>query len=361
MCAVFLSAVDISKYNLGYNVLFAIFIFLIEKDKYGAIMGHTGDALIPGIEWEITTRCNYRCSYCSQKQYSSLLWKDCSDEVVESVYEILRGSGEPWLVKLAGGEPFVHPRFLEICRWLVKSSHRVCTTTNFSAPERKLDEFITATGDSLEYVVASLHPSQVKDIDGYIEKARYFQSAKRPATKFTVTSVAVEENMDVLKYAASRLTEYGVRFEVAPLKNNGSYVEPESSEFSEFAGRWVLKSVKEIKHLRSMGTVCHTGRKFCRITTEGDVLRCYNLQPLMYMGNVKDGTFNWFDSVKPCLALKCTCTVPANRNLIEFGNVLPIYETVRQYNAALMHNMPGMLQLSGKWAGRSLKNILSRK
>jgi MoaA/NifB/PqqE/SkfB family radical SAM enzyme len=311
-------------------------------------------APIPSIEWELTTRCNYGCSYCTQRQYAALSWGDCGDEVVDAVLRLLRTRAGSWLVKLSGGEPFLHPRFLEIAGTLASMTHRIGTTTNLSVPQRVLQRFIDETGDRLSYLTASLHLSQVRDLDGFVEKARWFHRTKPSASRFVVTTVGVEEELPRLRPLAERFDALAIPFEVAPLKDGTSYVKYRDQEFIRFMESRPLSHVEEIRGATLLGTVCHTGSQFVRITLDGDALRCYNLQPRFALGNVADGSFRWLEAPKPCLAKKCTCTVPANRNMIEYGNRFDPAELVVDAVRALVEHTPASVRLAGRWVRRSI-------
>ena len=73
---------------------------------------------VPSLEWEITRRCNYTCSYCCQKQPTLTKTKHSSNQTVEAILNFLADLPEIYLVKLIGGEPMIHPDFQDICtRW----------------------------------------------------------------------------------------------------------------------------------------------------------------------------------------------------------------------------------------------------
>ena len=316
---------------------------------------------IPSVEWELTTRCNYDCSYCTQRAYAGLQWGDCSDRIVDSVLSLLRSRQGSWLVKLSGGEPFLHPRFLEIVAGVSMLSHRVSTTTNFSVPQRILGQFLDASGPHFDYLTASLHLEQVRDVRGFVEKARWFQSAKPPGARFVVTTVGIESDLPQLRSLAAEFGQEGIEFEVAPRKEGSHYVVYSNPEFVEFMNQHALMHVQDIRGARMMGTVCHTGSLFARITIDGDVLRCYNYQPRFALGNVTDGSFRWLDGPKPCLARQCTCTVPANRNMIEFGNKAGMLPLLGEFAFAVVENGPDLIRLGGRWAGRVLAMRGTRK
>lgn len=317
-------------------------------------------APVPSLEWELTTRCNYDCSYCTQRQYAALSWGDCRDDVVDAVLRLLRSRRGSWLVKLSGGEPFLHPRFLEIAGAIAAMGHRVSTTTNFSVPQRVLQRFLDVAGGQLEYLTASVHLEQVRDLPGFVEKARWFQKAKPASARFVVTTVGVESALEPLRSLAGTFDAAAIPFEVAPLKDGTSFVTYRDPAFVRFMESRPLGRVEEIRGSRLVGTLCHTGSQFVRITLDGDALRCYNLQPRFALGNVLEGV-RWLDGPKPCLARECTCVVPANRHMIEFGRrVGPFASTIDAARAVVEHG-PAWARLGLRWAGKAVRRPRSRR
>lgn len=315
-------------------------------------------APIPSLEWEITTRCNYDCSYCTQRQYAALSWGDCRDDVVDAVLDLLRSRDGSWLVKLSGGEPFLHPRFLEIAGAIAVMGHRLSTTTNFSVPQRVLQRFLDVASGQLEYLTASVHLEQVRDLPGFVEKARWFQKAKPASARFVVTTVGVESELEPLRSLAGTFDAAAIPFEIAPLKDGTSFVTYRDPEFVRFMRSRPLGRVEEIRGSRLVGTLCHTGSQFVRITLDGDALRCYNLQPRFALGNVVEGV-RWLDGPKPCLARECTCVVPANRHMIDFGHqVGALASTVDAARAVIEHG-PAWARLGLRWAGKAMRAATS--
>jgi hypothetical protein len=316
---------------------------------------------ISSIEWELTSRCNYDCSYCTQRQYAALSWGDCRDDVVDAVLNLLRSRPGSWLVKLSGGEPFLHPRFLEIAGSVAGMGHRISTTTNFSVPQRVLERFLAVCGDRLDLVTASLHPSQVRDLDGFIEKARWFQSSKPVSSRFIVTTVGVESDLLRLQVLARQFDTLAIPFEVAPMKDGAQFVTYHDPAFVRFMESRPLRHVDEIKGARMLGTVCHTGAQFVRITLDGDALRCYNLQPRFAMGNVVDGSIQWLKEAKPCLAKECTCTVPANRHMIEYGNRVDAASLAADAVRAIVEHGPAWVRLGLRWAAKAVRGPMAER
>jgi hypothetical protein len=74
------------------------------------------------------------------------------------------------------------------------------------------------------------------------------------------------------------------------------------------------------------------------------------------MGNIADGTFSFLDTAKPCLASKCICTVPANRNMIEFDSNSGMKNILEEYKDSLLDNGFETVKYACKVIGKILNN-----
>ena len=72
-----------------------------------------------GLSLEITERCNYRCRHCFNIADSSTLQQELRLDEIEAYLEDACECGVK-NVTLTGGEPLLHPDFLEIVRLIVK-------------------------------------------------------------------------------------------------------------------------------------------------------------------------------------------------------------------------------------------------
>ena len=284
----------------------------------------------PSIEWQITSRCNYNCSYCCQGRSISDKGKNVSDDTINAMFKLLAELPGTWLIKLIGGEASIHPWFYEICRKISQTRNYLCMTTNFSSPLNKLEQLINITRERLDFIGASLHLGQISSYEKFIEKAIAFNSMKHPTTEFLVTSVCTEENFDLLKDIANRIEIEGIRFEFQWLKSEGKYVEyPHHIE--QYISNKLIGNLKKTKDAKLFGTLCHSGELFFRIDLDGSVRRCFNAQPLYYLGNITKGTFRRLKEAKPCMAKRCGCTTPANRGMILFGQKAGKYAIAKTY------------------------------
>jgi molybdenum cofactor biosynthesis enzyme MoaA len=78
--------------------------------------------IIPILQIEPTTRCNLKCTYCTKKE-------PVRDLEMVTLKDLLAKHSDIKIVKLQGlGEPFMTPRFTELCKY-VKSQDRYLTVT----------------------------------------------------------------------------------------------------------------------------------------------------------------------------------------------------------------------------------------
>jgi MoaA/NifB/PqqE/SkfB family radical SAM enzyme len=101
------------------------------------------------IEWNLGKRCNYDCSYCGSDIHdnvSSHLSLETIEKTISKIAEAATLQRKSCRISLTGGEPFVHPKIIEILK-LIKSYgiSKISVTTNGSLP---LNKYI----DSIEYM-----------------------------------------------------------------------------------------------------------------------------------------------------------------------------------------------------------------
>jgi len=284
----------------------------------------------PFIEFHITEKCNYRCEYCVQgKGQENFKYKvgHASDDVIRAFLELLNSLEEPYEIKLIGGEPLVHPKFFEIVEEVAKTGNKINFGTNFSFPLESYKKIVDICQDQFCQIVSTLHLSQVKDVDEFINKAFEFNNYKHKDTNFVVTSVITEERFEKQKEIKKRLDTLGVKFSPQHLKEGGRFVEY-LEEIKRFMNEMQPETspLNQIKGKNFYGTICYTGYKFFNIYWDGNVYRCYNKQKndIHKLGNIADGTFKPYKCPVPCLSESCGCVGPVAKNMIRFGEKAPV-------------------------------------
>ena len=129
------------------------------------------------IEWNMGRRCNFDCSYCGADLHdnkSKHLPFEKFDDAVRTMREFY--ADKQIRMSLTGGEPFVHPRILDILQLFPKYGvDEVSTITNGSLPLKKYQtaleyidnlifswhfEFLRV--DHMKHVLSNLNRKQVK-------------------------------------------------------------------------------------------------------------------------------------------------------------------------------------------------------
>lgn len=107
------------------------------------------------VSWLLGRYCNYKCSYCwtdgrsNIKDHRSL--KVCID-TIDTIKKQARARGfNSFSFSLSGGEPTLHPHYLEIVKYLADdipncNSHSIHMTTNLSRNIKWLEEYANLTG-----------------------------------------------------------------------------------------------------------------------------------------------------------------------------------------------------------------------
>lgn len=123
------------------------------------------DPKIISTTWFIGKRCNYDCSYCSgftHDNYSSHIEIEKAFNFLDQLEKYAIEQKKDFKLQITGGEPFVHPHFLEILKY-AKSKNKITelvVTTNGSLP---YDVYKIAS-EYLTNMTISLHLEQSDSI-----------------------------------------------------------------------------------------------------------------------------------------------------------------------------------------------------
>lgn len=82
------------------------------------------------VQWDLGRRCNYDCSYCwptSHNKTDPWVPVTALKKVVDKIGEQYSGKMQ---FNFAGGEPTLHPDFLEFCTYIWEKGHHIHVQTN---------------------------------------------------------------------------------------------------------------------------------------------------------------------------------------------------------------------------------------
>ena len=122
------------------------------------------------VTWTIHDYCNFRCSYCPAGLNEGKR-RQVTFEHVKKLFTVLKSKLEPdrkIIFAFSGGEPTLHPEFLEIVKYLYDNGVEVTMTTNGGKGVewwREIEPYIA-------HMVISYHPEFSK-FDKILEKVEF--------------------------------------------------------------------------------------------------------------------------------------------------------------------------------------------
>lgn len=278
------------------------------------------------VSWNMNTTCNYRCSYCTQRFLDDRQrWAADTPAFLAAFGALPQLSGVPWEVKLSGGEPFVHPGFVEVVRGLVARELFVSVVTNFSRHDI-VDPFIDAAADRLRVLSLSLH-LEFADLDRFIARAAAAQQRLPNTASLVVTCVATKQNLPALEALAMRFADVGVRFKVQPEKQDRDIVAYEDDGKALLYRLGGHNGTGHIAHDFG-GQPCWSGSRYFIVDDAGEAYRCYPARRYRVerLGNLVQGTLRLHDAARPCLYRSCHCTVPIARGMMPVDAAVDRFE-----------------------------------
>lgn len=268
------------------------------------------------IDFLITQKCNYRCTYCSQSKKFYKGAKAADDKTIDAFLNFIKIIDKTFEITISGGEPLTHPRFYEVIKEIKNQGLKLTVISNFSYNIENYKKIADIMGENLIELFVSYHPTQVSDIENFKQKAKEFNLYKNKTTKFSVASVLTNGNIQHLKELSEFLNNNGIKFGLQHMRIKNKYVKY-SKTAEEFLAKNAAKEPGEVT--KTFGKLCHAGEKFLFIYENGDVYRCYSsrFNKTHCMGNIKDKGFKLFTCAKPCMNTKCTCPKPISYNMLD--------------------------------------------
>lgn len=275
------------------------------------------------VAWNMNTTCNYRCSYCTQRFLDDRTrWASDVPRFLEGFRRLAVESGVSWEVKLSGGEPFLHPRFLDVVAGLRVAGFRVGVVTNLSAAREKVLAFVDAAGPALTVLSCSLHLEYVDDeealtafVDTCVSAAE--RIAAHGAGSLVVTSVATRSALPRLGDLRRRFVDARLSFKVQPEKQDRDVIDYAPSEVEELVRLGGHNGTGRLAH-DFLGQPCWAGARSLIVDDRGEVYRCYPARrhKSERLGNLLDGSLRLHETARPCLYAYCNCTVPIARGMM---------------------------------------------
>jgi len=122
------------------------------------------------VDWMLTQRCNYSCSYCSSYDNNQPFnFKTLEEYVSAFRYLSDRYGNKTIKLNFLGGEPTLFKQWVELINWLSSYNYVPHITTNLSIP---VSSYVSKlNGKCLNFIIASFH-SEHADLNMFYENAK---------------------------------------------------------------------------------------------------------------------------------------------------------------------------------------------
>jgi hypothetical protein len=182
------------------------------------------------INLDLTTACNYRCDHCIDWDILNSAYKHREQELMDSL-RVMAERGMRSVILIGGGEPSIHPRFVEFVTFLKELDQQVAIVSNGSRGDRLLE--VARLFDENDWIRLSLdsgsnelfrdmhNPTDKKiDLDSICEWIPKIKAANpKPRVGFSYIIVwegaereadaPVHENIHEVVLATKRAKQYG--------------------------------------------------------------------------------------------------------------------------------------------------------
>ena len=274
-------------------------------------------------DWNLNTSCNFNCLYCCiDTRQRNIHGSNDIQKIVSS----FNSFGKIWLIHMSGGEPFLHPYFINLCKGLTDKNF-ISINTNLSS--NLVYDFCQAIDPArVSFVHCSLHISEREKkglVDDFIEKVKLLDNS---GFKVYVTQVMVPPIIQRFHEIFAFFKRKGILIRPKNLKHRYRFQEyPQSytKEEKEIILHFIDLIAEEDRHSGiSLGHIdpdidrlwidgyasfrglpCAAGKEFVFINVEGNIRRCNSDQKIL--GNIHLGRMELFEVDMPCRTKICIC------------------------------------------------------
>lgn len=255
--------------------------------------------------WDITYKCNGRCLYCftnSGEKFRDILTLDEMKKIADML--INKGISK---ISFGGGEPFLCPSFLELCRYIGKKAE-ISVTTNGTVLNDNIYNLLQNSNINLTISIDTLDAQTYEGIRQGIKLSNVLNNIMvlvqnvKIRERLSIRSTITPQNMGNML----ELLQFCVANQIKKLKVNSTNSFGRAKEhselipdFTEFMDRLDIlekeannyKGVIEVelpirKYLGTNGQICTLGKNSIYIDPYGNVFPCAFSEGELLIGNL---------------------------------------------------------------------------
>lgn len=272
------------------------------------------------FDWLIHYKCNYRCPYC----FFEGMWEEVErrnghltvKKWLSAWHRISERYKNVHLI-ITGGEPFMHPDFIELIQGLSKY-FSIGFDTNLSCGKETLADFIRVVPPINISLSLSFHPL-FSEFNSFLDKA---MSLSKNGYDVKVQYVSYPPQLEEIKNFKDKFSKAG--FHLIPLPFRGTYngrnypdayTEREReliyNAIENLEGGHKSRVEQMLEQVKSKGRLCGAGHIYARIDADGTAYRCGHYTTDKFnnksLGNIFDNEFELLDSPLLCEQEVCPC------------------------------------------------------
>ncbi len=247
---------------------------------------------------ELTHRCSLRCRHCfldhgsDRQPVRTARWLELVDELADA--------GTLFLC-LTGGDPLLHPDWLEIAQHARQRRFAIRVFTNATSVSRETACHLAALHARVEVSVLSLRPEVHDHLSGVSAQLEAVRSGLAhladAGLRLRIKMPVVRANLDELEAIAALADQLGAELSadarIIPLRSGGlsplaqRLTDAELDRFLDTP--WGAQEPRDHVAPSPDAEPCGAGRRFCTVTAHGDVLACMALPEVA--GSILEASF----------------------------------------------------------------------
>ena len=193
------------------------------------------------IEWNMGRRCNFDCSYCGSSVHDNFSKHMPYEKIIESIDTIRASTDKKIKIGWTGGEPFVHPKFIDILKYAKEQANvfRQTVVTNGTVPFKTYAKALPYL-DQVSFSYHFEHTIHDKIINNIENVFDYYKSTDREdeiKVHMMMLPGTFEKATEIITYLRSKGIEVIAR-RIRPQSNiDGGLVKPWESGMTA-TGLW---------------------------------------------------------------------------------------------------------------------------
>ena len=293
------------------------------------------------IDYLLTFRCNYDCSYCISHDTNHPSLQRSPNEIIDALTFIFKQySNKKIKLRILGGEPFVYKYFINLVNELSNNNFlQINIVTNLSVTEKSLEKLKVSKNF---LIAASYHPEYSNNKD-FVNKIKYLQNrgfktycsvSIHPDEKYLKNSLYVLENLTGEVYPnflsfmqESNVNIFGKSYDYSKkiktaIRKYDNRVLSHNFKYEYIDKTSEIFSISDITINNKdnfKGLLCKAGHDKLHINERGDIFpaACF-LNTRVILGNMFKNTFKRPTSYVTCPFTSCKCTT--DLTLTKFKN-----------------------------------------